>query len=151
MTDNRTDGEVPLAGGGRSIVSRQGGTVFRVAGPWSAIVIRLLRHLEDVGFEAAPQVVGTGFDARGRETVSFVEGDFVHPGPWPDEAVIEIGAILRRLHDATASFPMPEDAVWRPWFGRNLGGSHRVLGHCDTGPWNIVARAGHPVALIDWK
>ena len=151
MTNNRMDDEVSLAGGGRSIVFRRGGTVFRVAGPWSATVIRLLRHLEDAGFEAAPRVVGPGFDALGRETVSFVEGDFVHPGPWQDAAVVEIGAILRRLHDATASFPVPDDAVWRPWFGRGLGGSHRVLGHCDTGPWNIVARAGLPVALIDWE
>jgi hypothetical protein len=25
-----------------------------------------------------------------------------------------------------------------------------VIGHCDLGPWNIVARDGQPVALIDW-
>jgi aminoglycoside phosphotransferase (APT) family kinase protein len=32
-----------------------------------------------------------------------------------------------------------------------MGGERRVIGHCDTGPWNIVARAGHPVGLIDWE
>lgn len=32
-----------------------------------------------------------------------------------------------------------------------LGGAARVIGHCDTGPWNIVARHGRPVALIDWE
>lgn len=26
-----------------------------------------------------------------------------------------------------------------------------VLGHCDTGPWNIIARDGSPVALIDFE
>lgn len=144
------EGEIPLTGGGRSVVSRQKDTVFRSAGPWSATVIRLLRHLEAVGFEEAPRVVGSGFDAQGRETVSFIEGDFVHPGPWPDEALPVIGAMLCRLHEAAASFKMPEDAVWRPWFGRGLGASQPVLGHCDTGPWNIVARACRPVALIDW-
>jgi thiamine kinase-like enzyme len=40
--------------------------------------------------------------------------------------------------------------VWYPWFGRELGGPRRVIGHCDIGPWNIVARDGLPVALIDW-
>jgi thiamine kinase-like enzyme len=25
------------------------------------------------------------------------------------------------------------------------------MGHCDVAPWNIVARAGMPVALIDWE
>lgn len=144
--------ELPLSGGGRTVVSRRGGTVFRKAGPWSGTVIRLLRHLREAGFEAAPRVVGTGFDALGRETVSFIEGDFVHPGPWPDEALFAIGSLLGRLHEATASFEVPEDAVWRSWFGRDLqGGSKRVIGHCDTGPWNIVARNAVPVALIDWE
>jgi aminoglycoside phosphotransferase (APT) family kinase protein len=26
-----------------------------------------------------------------------------------------------------------------------------VIGHCDAAPWNIVARGGRPVALIDWE
>ena len=133
-------------------MSRRGGTVFRTAGPWSGTVIRLLRHLHEAGCDAAPQVVGTGFDTLGRETVSFIEGDFVHPDPWPDEALFAIGTLLRRLHAATASFEVPEDAVWRPWFGRGLqGDAQRVIGHCDTGPWNIVARKAHPVAFIDWE
>lgn len=27
----------------------------------------------------------------------------------------------------------------------------RIISHCDTAPWNIVARHGLPVALIDWE
>jgi thiamine kinase-like enzyme len=34
---------------------------------------------------------------------------------------------------------------------RDLGGSTRVIGHCDVAPWNIVARHGMPVAFIDWE
>ena len=45
----------------------------------------------------------------------------------------------------------PGDAQWRSWHGRDLGGADRVFGHGDTGPWNIVARDGQPVALIDWE
>lgn len=26
-----------------------------------------------------------------------------------------------------------------------------MIGHCDTGSWNIVCRSGLPVALIDWE
>ena len=37
---------------------------------------RLLRHLENVGLAAAPQVIGSGFDARGRETVAYIDGSF---------------------------------------------------------------------------
>lgn len=140
-----------LIGGGRTAVSRSGDTVFRVGGRWSRTVQRLLRHLEAVGFRGAPRVVGDGFDHLGRETVSFVEGNVVHPHPWSDEAMVGVGTILRQLHEATSSFAVPDDAVWRPWFGRDLGGSRRVIGHCDTGPWNIVARSDRPVALIDWE
>jgi hypothetical protein len=41
--------------------------------------------------------------------------------------------------------------VWQPWFGRDLGPGPRIVSHCDTGPWNLLARAGRPVALIDWE
>ena len=27
----------------------------------------------------------------------------------------------------------------------------KIIGHCDVAPWNIVARDGMPVALIDWE
>nr|WP_246580294.1 phosphotransferase [Deinococcus aestuarii] len=32
-----------------------------------------------------------------------------------------------------------------------MGGRARVIGHGDVAPWNIVARDGRPVALIDWE
>ena len=143
--------DVQLIGGGRTPVSRRGDVVPRKAGPWSSTVVALLRHLEHVGFANAPRVVGSGFDDQGRETLGFIEGDFVHPCPWPDEALPIIGTMLRRLHEATASFVVPMEAVWQPWFGRSLGRSPTVIGHCDTGPWNIVAVGGLPAALIDWE
>jgi aminoglycoside phosphotransferase (APT) family kinase protein len=60
--------------------------------------------------------------------------------------------LLRALHDATAMFQPPEKAVWRAWCGRDLDASgRRVFGHCDLGPWNIVARQEMPVAFIDWE
>ena len=42
------------------------------------------------------------------------------------------------------------DAVWRPWFARDLPGSRPVIGHGDLGPWNVLACDGLPVAIIDW-
>ncbi|WP_331730098.1 phosphotransferase (plasmid) [Kitasatospora sp. NBC_00070] len=143
--------EVVLTGGGGAVVSRRGDVVLREASAWSSTMQALLRHLEAVGFAGAPMVVGSGFDDAGREMITFVEGGFVHPGPWEDDAVGGLGVLLRGLHDATASFRPPEGAVWRPWYGRSLGGPERVIGHCDTGPWNIVARQGRPAALIDWE
>jgi hypothetical protein len=142
--------EITLAGGGRSIVSRKGDVVYRPAAPWSATVIALLKHLEHEGFDHSPRVVGTGVSDDGRETLAFIDGEFVHPGPWDDEALPLIGRMLRDLHKSTSSFAPPRDATWRPWFGRDLG-TPVAIGHCDTGSWNIVARRGRPIAFIDWE
>ena len=143
--------EVPLTSGGRTAVVRKGDTVLRQTGPWAATVHALLRHLEAVGFTGAPRVIGSGFDRLGREGLSFIEGDFVHPQHWNEEALPHVGRLLRELHRATGSFTIPADAVWRDWHGRRLGNPGAGIGHCDTGPWNIVARDSLPYALIDWE
>lgn len=142
---------VELGGGGRNSVHRRGDVVIRDAGPWAPSVHSLLHHLERVGFAGAPRVVGGGFDAAGREMLTFIEGEFTQPGPWSLDGAAAVGTLLRDLHDATASYTPPPDAVWFPWHGRDLGGPRRVIGHCDVAPWNIVARDGMPVALIDWE
>jgi Ser/Thr protein kinase RdoA (MazF antagonist) len=151
MATGKQDEEMPLAGGGRTRIFRRGDVVFRETGPWAASVHALLRHLEKMGFDAAPRVVGSGFDAQGRETLSYIAGHVVHPAPWDEDAIVAIGQMIRQLHDATASFRVPDDAIWRPWFGRDIGRSRQIMGHCDAAPWNIVTRAGKPVALIDWE
>jgi hypothetical protein len=145
------DEEVALGGGGRTVVHRHGHVVLREAGPWSATVLALLRHLEQVGFVGSPRVVGAGFDAQSREMLSYIEGEFTHPGPWTVEGAAAVGRLLRDLHMATATYRPAPAARWRPWFGRDLGGPVRVIGHCDVAPWNIVARDGLPIALIDWE
>lgn len=132
-------------------MSRRGEVVHREAGPWSPTVVRLLRHLEAVGFDSAPRVVGSGFDELGRETVSFVHGWSAHPGPWPEAVLPVIGRTLRDLHHATADFDRGAGG-WQPWFGRALGDQDQVIGHCDTGPWNIlVSNDNTAVTFIDWE
>jgi hypothetical protein len=142
---------VVLDGGGRSAVWRQGDVVIRDAGPWTPAVHALLRHLEEVGFEAAPRLVGSGRDGDGREVLTYMDGEFTQPGPWSLGGAAALGRLLRGLHQATRDFRPPPDARWFPWHGRDLGGPAVVTGHCDVAPWNIVARDGLPVALIDWE
>jgi hypothetical protein len=149
------NGETPLVAWGSanhpSSARRSGDVVLRDAGPWSPTVLRLLRHFEDVGFAGAPRVIGDGFAPDGREMLGYIEGSSAHPHAWSDEAAPEIGRLLRQAHDAAASFDPGPDAVWKPWFARDLPGTHPVIGHCDTGPWNVVATAGIPTAFIDWE
>ena len=144
------DDEVPMAGGWQTEVHQRGEIVLRSAKPQSRTVIALLAHLNDTGFTAAPQLVDDGFSVDGCEQLSFIAAESPQPMAWSDDAVWQVGHLLRRLHQATASFQAPPDAVWRPWFARTLPGTRPVIGHGDLGPWNVLARHGLPVAFIDW-
>jgi Ser/Thr protein kinase RdoA (MazF antagonist) len=139
--------EEPLPGGNFSGVVRVGDTVRRETGPWTPAVHALLRHLEAAGFDAAPRVLG--IDERGREILTYVEGEVPHVTGgaylWEDEAPFAVGALVRRYHQACAGFVPPDGARWR------MGGERgEVICHHDVAPWNLVFRDARPVALIDW-
>jgi aminoglycoside phosphotransferase (APT) family kinase protein len=101
----------------------------------------VLLHLEHAGFDAAPRWLG--LDERGREILSWIEGDTftererMHPyvGDPPERVTFSderTGAalrLLRRYHDTF-------DA--------------QVVCHGDFGPWNLVWRDGLPPAVIDF-
>jgi aminoglycoside phosphotransferase (APT) family kinase protein len=132
--------------------SRVGGRVVRPAGPWTPTTHALLRHLREVGFTACPQVVGDGFDEHGQEILTWVEGEVVHPEPFPDaeDSLFEIGRLLRQLHHATATFVPPPDATWMPWsMHRDEPGT--IISHANVAPWHVVVRDGRPVAFIGWE
>lgn len=143
--------QVEGSGSQQSKASLRDGVVHRRAGPWSAAVLALLRHFEEVGFSGAPRVIGSGFAGDGRETVSFIPGESPQPCAWDQQAVGRIGELLKEAHDASASFVPPADARWQNWFGRDLPGSRPVIGHCDLGPWNVIGQDGMPVGFIDWE
>ncbi|MFG2090431.1 MULTISPECIES: phosphotransferase enzyme family protein [unclassified Spirillospora] len=144
--------EMPLSGGDVSEgVVRVGDTVRRPLGAHSPAVHGLLRHLEAVAFDGAPRVLGV--DGRGREVLSWVPGEAprrpLAGHVVSDEALRGVGRLLRRYHEAVASYEAPEGA---PWDGEtsNLDGEPEVIGHCDVTPENVVFRGGMPVALIDF-
>lgn len=53
-------------------VERIGDTVHRPVAPWTAALHGLLRHLEAVGYERSPRVLG--FDEHGREVLTWLDG-----------------------------------------------------------------------------
>jgi hypothetical protein len=106
-----------------------GDTVRRPLRPSSAAVHDLLRRLEGAGFDGAPRFLGV--DERGREILSFVDGDVPAP-PYPaavrsDEALASVARLLRRFHDAAPG-----------WC------------HNDVAPYNVAYRGPEAVGLIDW-
>ena len=130
-------------------VFRQGNVIVRDTGSWTPSVHDLLRHLEEVDFPA-PRIVGSGLDENDRETLTYIPGDVGWDTVPSHDSAFALGEMIRRLHQATATFTPPPNAVWYPWCGRSLGESDRVIGHCDIAPWNIICHNGMPVALIDW-
>jgi hypothetical protein len=136
--------EVPLAGGNAGGAVLAIGTVRRRAGPWTSTIQSLLKFLEMSGFEGAPRALG--FDDKGREVLSFLQGETVGDTiPWPawvhsDAALVDVGRWLRRYHDVVVDFEVPGDAQWRtaPSAAWRPGD---VIGHNDAAPYNAVWRS----------
>jgi aminoglycoside phosphotransferase (APT) family kinase protein len=90
----------------------------------------VLRHLERVGFDAAPRWLG--IDDRGRDILTYIAGDTLSDTGttvFSDQQLAASARLLRYYHDTF-------DAD--------------VICHGDFGPWNLVWRDGEPVAMIDF-
>jgi Phosphotransferase enzyme family len=133
----------------RSRVVRIGGTVRREVHQNTPAVKALLSHLEETGFTAAPRWLG--FDEEGRETLSYITGTAGHyplkPHVLSESTLTRLGLLLRRFHDATISFSLPENVVWQ----NAINAKGEVICHGDAGPYNIIFRNKQPVALIDFE
>ena len=156
--------EFPLLGGAVSGVVRIGDTVHRRPGHRrpghrrpgirAGFVHELLGFFERAGWPGAPRFVG--FDAQGREVMSFIEGHVAWRASVTGEAsLVRVAELVREFHDLTAGSP--------------LAGDEEVVCHNDLAPKNTVYRddvpgddgagadgagadgAGlRPVAFIDW-
>src|SRR5215203_6145971 len=66
-----------------------------------------------------------------------------------DDVLFEVGALIRRMHDAQRGFERPEDARWQTLPNAIPGDD--VVCHNDVLGQNVVFRGGVPAALIDWE
>ena len=143
-------GDEIALGGNMSAAVRIGSTVRRRSGYWTPAVHALLEFLARHGFEA-PRPLGT--DERGREVLSYIEGDAV-PG-WPDtfpewifstECLRAAAQGLRRYHDLVEGFAPPAEVRWR----MPAPGPHEIICHNDWAPYNAVFREQRPDVMVDW-
>jgi hypothetical protein len=140
----------PLFGGtaNRGLVVRVGHTVRRPAAPCRAATHALLAHLAAVGFDGSPRVLAA--DAT-TDTLTYIEGRAAAP-PLADEtltdaSLVSIAQLLRRYHQAAASFD-PAGYRWpRRIPARFTTG---LVSHNDVYPANFIFRGGRAVALIDF-
>ena len=126
-------------------VVRVGRTVRKPATPATPAVAAFLAHLAAAGFEAAPRHLGT--DAAGRQVLEFVPGVTADQLPLLDPVELaRLGALLRRLHDASTTFQAPLDAHWQVAIAPDRT---ELVCHHDLAPWNLV-RDGDRWVFIDW-
>jgi hypothetical protein len=143
--------EVVLHGGftNAGLVTRVGNTVRRPQRPTSPATHALLRHLERAGFDGAPRFLGV--DELGREMLSFIPGAAaIAPyQDWAltDEALVSVAELIRRYHDAVASF----DASGHTW-PQSVPAPFRegIISHNDPNLDNVIFAGGRAVALIDF-
>ena len=141
--------EIPLAGGNVNLgVVRVGDTVRRATTKTSPTVHQFLLHLEEKGFAGCPRF--WGIDEKGREILSFLEGETGTPAYiWQAEApVIAAAKLLRSYHDATLDFAKNDSMNWGITYPD--ASRHEVICHNDFAPYNFIFRDQVPVAVIDF-
>lgn len=141
------DDEEILAGGNSTVVTRAGGTVRRGTGPWTPAVHELLAALRAAGITEVPTALG--LDELGREILTYLPGDAAHyPLPewvWNVSILRRAGALLRRIHDASAGLARLELEWQLP--------THEpaeVVCHNDVAPYNMLFEHGNLTGLIDF-
>jgi len=127
---------------------RVGDSVHRDAGPWTATIHRLLRHLHDHGVNWVPQP--RGLDQDGREVVTYLPGTVPQdPMPhwvWADAVLTAAAERLTAVHGATSGFDV-EDGVWQLPVRQPV----EVVCHNDFVPYNFVFDNDHTlIGVIDW-
>jgi hypothetical protein len=144
-------GETVLPGGitNEGLVVRAGDTVRRPQRATGAATRALLAHLERVGFDGAPRYLGR--DDQEREVLSYIPGEVpIEPHPawaFADEALVSVAELLRRYHDAVASFD-PSGYAWPRAVPAAFQG--RLVCHNDPNLDNVVFAGGRAAALIDF-
>lgn len=133
-----------LTGGNATAgVVRVGATVRK---PWleSTPTVRDFMHcVREAGIDV-PEFIGR--DDDGRQVLEYVPGRLaIESQPLTHVDLARIGALVRAIHDASAAFVPPRDAVWHtaiPAPGDDL------VCHNDLAPWNLII--GERWVFIDW-
>jgi hypothetical protein len=142
------DGPMPGGTANRGLVHRVGNTVRRPVAPCRAATHALLAHLASAGFDGAPRVLAA--DAA-TETLTYLDGRAGVPplgaDMLTDTALVSVAELLRRYHQAVASFD-PAGYRWpRRIPARFTTG---LVSHNDVHPANLIFRDGAATALIDF-
>ncbi len=135
--------EEPLAGGNATAgVVRVGETVCKPWLPSTPAVARVMAVVHDAGVGVPTHL---GADAAGRQSIEFVPGRMAMDLlPLNDGDLRQVGALIRRIHDACADVPLDDDGQPALIPAPNPD----LVCHNDLTPWNLVM--GERWVFIDW-
>ncbi len=133
-----------LAGGNTSgPVVRLGDTVRK---SWTAATPSVIAFVEAIRAAGVDAPTLMGRDAAGRQVQELVPGRLaMDADPLSLPELHRVGALVRAIHDASARYVPPADAVWEtaiPAPGADL------VCHNDLAPWNLMT--GERWVFIDW-
>lgn len=130
------ENEILLTGGRITQgVVRIGNRVHRPQCENAGFIHTVLEHLAEKETPYAPRFLGV--DAKGREILTYMEGDVPdNLGEYSMEQCAVAARIIRALHDAFVDFPECPEGM--------------TVCHNDLSPCNFAFVDGFPVAVIDW-
>lgn len=136
--------EEPLRGGHASgSVVRIGETVRK---PWSASTASVVAFVEALRAAGVDAPAPMGRDERGRQVQEFVPGKLaIHADPLSRADLHRVGGMVRAIHDASATYLPPDDAVWETAIPAPAS---EFVCHNDLAPWNLLV--GDRWLFIDW-
>lgn len=138
------DDEQVLTGGNASgRVVRVGGTVRKAWTETTPAVQNYLGALRARGVDAPAPL---GCDQQGRQVIEYIPGTLAQEQvPLGHQGLLRVGTMVRRIHDASAFFPMSDPdglATLLPAEDPDL------MCHNDLAPWNLIT--GDRWVFIDW-
>jgi len=114
--------------------------------PWTAATPSVNAYVEALRAAGIDAPEPLGLDEHGRSVQEFVHGtSAMTADPLLPSDLQRVGAIVRAIHDASAQFSPPENAVWDtaiPAPGDDL------VCHNDLAPWNLIV--GDRWVFVDW-
>lgn len=128
-------------------VELTGETVTRPAGPQSGTVHSFLRHLREKGLDCIPEPLSLNEETEVLRHIDGESGGHGWKNQHDERGLRSAASLLRRIHDASADWVAPDDAVFD---APPTAADGDVFVHGDPGPWNFVWRDGEAIALIDW-
>lgn len=143
--DDITEGEEIVGLGSANRVWRVGDTIRRSRWPWSDTTAALLGHLESREYPYSPRYLG--IDGLGRDVLSLLPGQPMVTLRGDDQ-LRQVATLLRELHDATADFVPPADAIWQVEPVPATSGG-RII-HRDVAAWNLLETGDVFTGLTDW-